>query len=391
MITALLAFGFLGAALSQTQTPTPTCTPMVYFLDANGDGLIDINGSAWYGWYDVDNPSGDGDFENIGYLNGRYWYSLSSELSFCNYPLDVICVTADAAEIPWYMTGLTIKYNKNWGCECINSQNGGGCIDFKVKYLCPSAASEGYYGCNPPTGYIPASAGLESFSATPSVSSSQTPSKTSSGTPSKTSSASLAPSGTSSGTPSVSPSLAPSVSSSTTSSITSSGTPSGTPSVSASLAPSVTSSITSSETPSGTPSVSPSLAPSVSSSQTPSVSPTNTPSGTPTISHSLAPLIEVLNANTNTNNISPELAAPLSLSLLALLALILFGAFLYRRKKNKNKEAAKPKPPTEILHHNPSILPSNDPFRQSVVKQSFAPINNPFLMHKIAFSQVQIK
>lgn len=161
---------------SRSASRTPSCIPQYYAADLNGDGLVDTEGAQWYGWYNVDMPSATGDFENIGYLNGQYSYALSSELSFCLAPLNLICVSADAAETPWNQLPYVITYDPNFGCSCVNSQNGWDCPDLKVKYLCPSPALPIYYGCQPPTGYIPVKgANVSSLSATPSPSVSPSP------------------------------------------------------------------------------------------------------------------------------------------------------------------------------------------------------------------------
>lgn len=199
ILSVLSLFGLTNAViLSMSPIPTPSpsssCVPKKWFVDANGDGLIDVDGAQWYGWFDVDNPSGDGDFENIGYLNSRYAWSLSSELNFCTFPIDIECVTVDS-DIPWKDLGLTIRYNRHWGCECLNSENNFACVDLKVKYLCPPSGSEAYYGCNPPANYIPEGSDLGSVSTTSTQPPTQTVSQTSSQTltPTPTTTASCVP------------------------------------------------------------------------------------------------------------------------------------------------------------------------------------------------------
>jgi hypothetical protein len=168
----------LAPSQTTTPSPTPTCVPKKYFLDADGDGMIDTADAQWYGWYNSDSPTSTGDYEHIGYINGRYEYSFSSELYFCTYPIDVICVANDAAETPWDKLGLTITYDKNFGCWCVNEINNNACVDMKAKFLCPPESAQGYYGCNPPTGYISADSPLASYSASPMPSATPTPSAT---------------------------------------------------------------------------------------------------------------------------------------------------------------------------------------------------------------------
>jgi hypothetical protein len=180
MIQWIIFYTLLHVAAT-TMTPTPSCSPTVYFLDANNDGLIDVDGAQWYGWYNSDSPSSTGDYETIAYVNGRYSYSLSSELYFCPYPIDVKCVTADAAETPWYDLNLDIFFNKNFGCWCQNDKNNWACVDMKAQFLCPPETSQAYYGCNPPANYISANNSIASMSNTPS--NTHTPSNTPSNTP----------------------------------------------------------------------------------------------------------------------------------------------------------------------------------------------------------------
>jgi hypothetical protein len=75
---------------SSEPTPSATCVPKKYFLDADRDGFIDTVDAQWYGWYNSDSPTSTGDYEHIGYINGRYSYSFSSLLSFILFSLFTI-------------------------------------------------------------------------------------------------------------------------------------------------------------------------------------------------------------------------------------------------------------------------------------------------------------
>lgn len=95
-------------------TPSPTDCP--------------ATSTYWSAWLDVDNPSGIGDFELI-----------TDDVCGGCAPLDIECETLDG--IPAALTGQNSDCDPTVGFFCQNEDqpNDEKCLDYKVRYLCPSA------------------------------------------------------------------------------------------------------------------------------------------------------------------------------------------------------------------------------------------------------------
>lgn len=187
---------------SSSITASLTCQPQRFFYDGDGDGMIDVDGSGWYGWYSIDGPD-QGEYETIDYVNGLYNYSILSDLSFCPLPIDVECVEINSETPLSFYTNVITHIDPHWGCWCNtwdNQRGLGPCFNIKIRYRCPSVP--GYIGCSPPPKYIPETALLGSYSPSPdptSYSPLESISPTSSASPLAT--ASSSPLGTTSGSP----------------------------------------------------------------------------------------------------------------------------------------------------------------------------------------------
>ena len=85
--------------------------------------------SYWTSWFDRDNPSGNGDYENLSLL-------LAEGKPICKVPIDVQCVTLNGLSIA--ATGEIVHYSPTTGCYCVNAeQPDGKCnYDYKVRFKC---------------------------------------------------------------------------------------------------------------------------------------------------------------------------------------------------------------------------------------------------------------
>lgn len=100
------------------------------------DGLVaeaDLQLASWTQWYDRDNPSGNGDYENR-----------SLQAGVCASPSGVECRTVSGLAL--WQTGEVVTCSANAGLICVNAnQPDGDCdYDYKVRFLCPDT-------CNPNT------------------------------------------------------------------------------------------------------------------------------------------------------------------------------------------------------------------------------------------------
>ncbi|XP_013398042.1 mucin-5AC [Lingula anatina] len=102
--------------------------------------LSSVQGHFWSPWYDRDNPSGLGDYENLhaqkkrGYVCGG-----------CK-PIAAQCRVKGTTNVftRWSGTApnkLVIHCSPTKGLVCVNSQQGGGsCKDYEIRYLCPTTS-----------------------------------------------------------------------------------------------------------------------------------------------------------------------------------------------------------------------------------------------------------
>ncbi|XP_034018142.1 cartilage intermediate layer protein 1 [Thalassophryne amazonica] len=87
---------------------------------------------CWSNWFDRDDPSGTGDWEDLTNLkkenNGK----------ICDTPVQIEAVTTDTST-PATLTGQTFeKYSPTEGLVCLNkAQKNSICRDYKVRFGCP--------------------------------------------------------------------------------------------------------------------------------------------------------------------------------------------------------------------------------------------------------------
>ncbi|MEM9452585.1 MAG: hypothetical protein AAGF11_00300 [Myxococcota bacterium] len=88
----------------------------------------DLQLASWTQWYDRDNPSGNGDYENR-----------SLQAGVCASPSGVECRTVSGLAL--WQTGEVVTCSTNAGFICVNAdQPDGDCdYDYKVRFLCPDA------------------------------------------------------------------------------------------------------------------------------------------------------------------------------------------------------------------------------------------------------------
>jgi hypothetical protein len=79
----------------------------------------------WTVWFNRDDGSGSGDYEQKTYFP-----------TVCSKPLSVECVTV-SGEIPSSKTGQVTHCSASGGFYCLNSENINTCLDYKVRWLCP--------------------------------------------------------------------------------------------------------------------------------------------------------------------------------------------------------------------------------------------------------------
>jgi len=88
-------------------------------------------GGYWTQFFDRDNPSGNGDYEITSYLRREYPGRL------CSNPIgiDARVISTDA---PYYTSGQSVVISPQDGLQCINARNSGRCLDYKVRFCCPT-------------------------------------------------------------------------------------------------------------------------------------------------------------------------------------------------------------------------------------------------------------
>ncbi|CAL8377546.1 unnamed protein product [Boreogadus saida] len=86
---------------------------------------------CWSRWFDLDNPSGTGDWETLSSLRKKYPGAI------CDEPLYIEAVTVDT-RTPALATGQNFYiFNPTTGFVCRNSdQTKKGCLDYKVRFGC---------------------------------------------------------------------------------------------------------------------------------------------------------------------------------------------------------------------------------------------------------------
>lgn len=91
-------------------------------------------GVCWTKWYNQDNPSGTGDWEQLS----KQRQKTASKDEICDLPLYIEAVTTDT-NTPAMNTGQKFfAYNPTEGFICRNKdQRYGKCRDYKVRYGCP--------------------------------------------------------------------------------------------------------------------------------------------------------------------------------------------------------------------------------------------------------------
>ncbi|XP_038629499.1 uncharacterized protein si:dkey-205h13.2 isoform X1 [Scyliorhinus canicula] len=84
-------------------------------------------------WFDRDNPSGDGDFEDLANLRNDYPDQI------CNNP--TACEVETTSGVSIYSTGDNISdCSISTGFSCVNKeQEDGSCEDYKIRFTCPEA------------------------------------------------------------------------------------------------------------------------------------------------------------------------------------------------------------------------------------------------------------
>ena len=86
--------------------------------------------NEWTQWFDRDNPSGSGDFETIVNLKQEY----PGEI--CDSPVQIECQTLGGLD--YTETGQTVTCSADDGLRCVNTNNVGGCLDYRVRFFCGS-------------------------------------------------------------------------------------------------------------------------------------------------------------------------------------------------------------------------------------------------------------
>lgn len=100
------------------------------------DGALQMPGSAespasgsWTGWLDRDTPSGSGDYETLA--------DFVKAGQACPVPVEVQCRTRDGRD--WQAADQSYTCSPEIGGVCRNSdQSGGRCLDYEVRFRCPS-------------------------------------------------------------------------------------------------------------------------------------------------------------------------------------------------------------------------------------------------------------
>lgn len=86
--------------------------------------MLCYNTHSWSGWFNEDDPSGDGDIETTELL----------EIG-CKNPTRLQAKTVDG--IPHYEAGQKVFMDLCYGFICLNNQNETPCLDYMVRKCCP--------------------------------------------------------------------------------------------------------------------------------------------------------------------------------------------------------------------------------------------------------------
>lgn len=126
-----------GTTLSSSVTVSLAAGQTVYVIidgygAASGNYLLNIARggypSGWTSWQDIDDPSGNGDYEIVR--------DATNEGRTCANPISVECQTLSG--VPWYNTGEAYTCDTGNGGYCRNAdQPDGFCLDYRVRFLCP--------------------------------------------------------------------------------------------------------------------------------------------------------------------------------------------------------------------------------------------------------------
>jgi len=121
-----LTVGNHAIRLSKTGYYTYTTTKYIYAGQTTSLNVTltqNVTTGNWTVWFDRDNGSGGGDYEQKVYFP-----------SVCSNPSSIQCYTVSG--IPASQTGQTTHCVLNTGFWCLNSENNQTCLDYKVRWLC---------------------------------------------------------------------------------------------------------------------------------------------------------------------------------------------------------------------------------------------------------------
>ena len=126
-----------GNTLNSSVTVSLAAGQIVYVIvdgygSASGNYRLNIAWggypSGWTGWQDIDDASGNGDYEML--------QDATNQGRACANPISVECQTLSG--VPWYNTGEAYTCNTGNGGWCRNAdQPDGFCLDYRVRFLCP--------------------------------------------------------------------------------------------------------------------------------------------------------------------------------------------------------------------------------------------------------------
>lgn len=99
------------------------------------DRAVRVDGEGWTPWLNRDAPGGSGDFETLA--------EFVTSGQACAAPLAIECQTADGRD--WTRAGQVYTCEPARGGICANAdqRQGSRCLDYKVRFRCPPAASGG--------------------------------------------------------------------------------------------------------------------------------------------------------------------------------------------------------------------------------------------------------
>jgi len=80
---------------------------------------------SWTEWKNRDSPSGLGDYETLADMAG-----------VCATPYSIECQTV--AGVDYRQAGQKVTCSPTTGLICLNAENNGSCLDYRVRFLCPS-------------------------------------------------------------------------------------------------------------------------------------------------------------------------------------------------------------------------------------------------------------